>query len=76
VAVVVSEVELTTAGGNEEQLDPFIPNEPTPRDPSVRDVLAQLAEMEAAILALRTAEIEAKIDALLARMDADEVARG
>ena len=40
------------------------------RDPSVRDVLAQLAEMEAAILALRTAEIEAKIDALLARMDA------
>ena len=46
------------------------------RDPSVRDVLAQLAEMEAAILALRTAEIEAKIDALLARMDADEVARG
>ena len=46
------------------------------RDPSLRDVLAKLAEMEAAILAFRTAEIEAKIDALLARMDADEVARG
>jgi hypothetical protein len=34
------------------------------RDPSVRDVLARLDQ------------IEAKIDALHARMDADEVARG
>ena len=37
---------------------------PPPRDPSVRDVLAQLDR------------IEAKIDALNARIDADEVARG
>jgi len=75
---------MNTSGGNEEQLDPFdrkvrelyLGEELTPRDPSLRDVLAKLAEMEAAILAFRTAEIEAKIDALLARMDADEVARG
>ena len=73
---------MNTAGGNDEPDETDTRRQmPTPpgfpfRDPSVRDVLAQLAEMEAAILALRTAEIEAKIDALLARMDADEVARG
>ena len=53
---------MNTAGGNDEQLDSFVPA--VPRDPSVRDVLAQLDR------------IEEKIDALNARMDADEVARG
>ena len=53
---------MNTAGGNDDQLDPF--ELPLPRDPSVRDVLAQLDR------------IEEKIDALNARMDADEVARG
>ena len=64
MAVVVSEVELTTAGGNEEQLDPFIPNEPTPRDPSVRDVLAQLDRIETQVGALNE-----QVGALNARME-------
>ena len=66
---------MNTAGGNEWEVDYnaaraeaseagdthfYLP----PRDPSVRDVLARLDQ------------IEAKIDALNARMDADEVARG
>jgi len=44
---------VNTAGGNDDQLDPF--ELPLPRDPSVRDVLARLDE------------IEEKIDALLTR---------
>lgn len=48
-------VDMTTM-----EVDPVVPA----RDPSVRDVLARLDE------------IEAKLDALHARMDADEVARG
>ena len=66
---------MTTAGGKQVNVvverDPgfdllqYVPNPvPPPRDPSVRDVLAQLDR------------IEEKIDALNARMDADEVARG
>ena len=66
---------MTTAGGKQVDVvverDPgfdllqYVPNPvPPPRDPSVRDVLAQLDR------------IETKLDALNARMDADEVARG
>ena len=36
---------MNTAGGNDDQLDPF--ELPLPRDPSVRDVLAQLDRIEA-----------------------------
>jgi len=36
---------VNTAGGNDDQLDPF--ELPLPRDPSVRDVLAQLDRIEA-----------------------------
>ena len=43
---------MNTAGGNDDQLDPFVPNEPPARDPSVRDVLAQLDRIEAMIGAL------------------------
>ena len=66
---------MITAGGNEQ--DVFSVDEwfdalkeqaardaASLRDPSLRDVLAQLDR------------IEAKLDALNARMDADEVARG
>ena len=42
-----------------------------PRDPSVRDVLAQLNRIETLIGALNE-----QVGALNARMDADEVARG
>ena len=55
---------MNTAGGNEDQLDPFIPNEPPARDPSVRDVLAQLDRIETMIGALNE-----QVGALNARMD-------
>ena len=35
---------MNTAGGNDEQLDSFVPA--VPPDPSVRDVLAQLDRIE------------------------------
>ena len=53
---------MNTAGGNDDQLDPF--ELPLPRDPSVRDVLAQLDRIETMIGALNE-----QVGALNARMD-------
>ena len=73
---------MTTAGGKQVDVvverDPgfdllqYVPNPvPPPRDPSVRDVLAQLDRIETQVGALNE-----QVGALNARMDADEVARG
>ena len=51
---------MNTAGGNDDQLDPFIPNVPPARDPSVRDVLAQLDRIEEKIDALLKKAAETK----------------
>ena len=68
---------MNTAGGNDESDEIDTRRQmPTPpgfpfRDPSVRDVLAQLDRIETQVGALNE-----QVGALNARLDADEVARG
>jgi len=55
---------MVTAGGNDDQLDSFVPAVPPARDPSLRDVLAQLDRIETQVGALNE-----QVGALNARMD-------